>query len=364
MIPIYQPHQFTESIEYAKKAIDSNWISSQGEYLDSCKEIFKNKFGYKYVIFTSNGTTACHLMAEALKFKYPNIKNIVVPNNVYVAAWNTFKMSTDYNLIFVDADLETWNANYHELENLSPEDTAFLIVHNVGNIINVPKLKKRFPGFVFLEDACEGLMGKYENQYAGSASWVSAFSFFANKNLTSGEGGALVTQDKDIFEYLNSIKNQGAGGKTRYVFERLGYNYRMTNIQAAILQGQLENLDYIKKQKKRVFDKYTQELGMLINWGRIDVQKREEDTQHANWIFAFECISFPKSELEMTLFNNEIQTRPMFPPVNYHGHYSHIKTDTKNAKHLYESCLMLPSYPDLTDNQISFISDKIKNICT
>ena len=203
MIPIYQPHQFTESIEYAKKAIDSNWISSQGEYLDSCKEIFKNKFGYKYVIFTSNGTTACHLMAEALKFKYPNIKNIVVPNNVYVAAWNTFKMSTDYNLIFVDADLETWNANYHELENLSPEDTAFLIVHNVGNIINVPKLKKRFPGFVFLEDACEGLMGKYENQYTGSASWVSAFSFFANKNLTSGEGGALVTQDKDIFEYLN-----------------------------------------------------------------------------------------------------------------------------------------------------------------
>ena len=363
MIPIYQPHQFSQSVEYAKKAIDSNWISSQGGYLDSCKETFKNKFSYKYVIFTSNGTTACHLMAEGLKFKYPDVKNIIVPNNVYVAAWNTLKMSTDYNFIFVEPDLETWNADYSKLESCDPQDTAFLIVHNVGNVINVPKLKKRFPGFVFLEDACEGLMGKYENQYTGSASWLSAFSFFGNKNLTSGEGGVLVTEDEEIFQYLNSIKNQGSGGNTRYVFERLGYNYRMTNIQAAILQGQLENLSHIEKQKNRVFNKYTEELTTLINRGKIDIQKREEGTQHANWIFAFECIACPKAELEMALFNNEIQTRPMFPPVNYHGHYSHIKTETKNAKHLYESCLMLPSYPDLTDNQINFICDKIKNTC-
>ena len=132
MIPIYQPHQFSQSVEYAKKAIDSN-----------CKETFKNKFSYKYVIFTSNGTTACHLMAEGLKFKYPDVKNIIVPNNVYVAAWNTLKMSTDYNFIFVEPDLETWNADYSKLESCDPQDIAFLIVHNVGNVINVPKLKKR-----------------------------------------------------------------------------------------------------------------------------------------------------------------------------------------------------------------------------
>ena len=358
MIPIYQPYQSKKSVEYAKKAIDSNWISSQGEYLDSCKETFKEKFGYKYVIFTNNGTTACHLLAEGLKHKHPNIKNIVVPNNVYVAAWNAFKMSTNYNFIFVEPDLETWNADYTKLKNLDPETTAFLIVHNVGNIVNVPKLKEKFPGFIFLEDACEGLMGKYENSYTGTASWLSAFSFVGNKNLTSGEGGVVVTEDEEIFEYLNSVKNQGSGGKSRYVFERLGYNYRMTNIQAAILQGQLEDFDYVKEQKSRVFNKYLRELQ---DSSLIDIQKREENTEHANWIFALRLKAHIKTDLEMFLFNNNVQSRPMFPPVTHHKHYSNIKIPIANAQLLYDTCIMLPSYPDLTNNQISFICNKISN---
>ena len=362
MIPIYKPFKCRESVEYSKEAIDSNWISSQGLYLDSCKDIFKEKFGYKYVIFTSNGTTACHLMAEGLKFKYPSIKNIIVPNNVYVAAWNTFQMSTDYNFIFLEPNLDTWNAEYNDLNliKLNPKETAFLIVHNVGNIVNVPKLKEKFPDFVFLEDACEGLMGEYETLPTGQASWLSAFSFFGNKNLTSGEGGAVVTEDEEIFEYLNSIKNQGAGGKSRYVFERLGYNYRMTNIQAAILQGQLENIDYIKQEKSRVFEKYKEYLRGISG---IETQQIEEGTEPANWMFAIKYLNGPKTELEMSLFDNGIQTRPMFPPVTHHHHYSHIKITTSNAESLYDTCFMLPSYPDLTNNQIKFICNKIKSFC-
>tara|TARA_Y100000592_G_scaffold88365_1_gene144080 strand:+ start:3833 stop:4927 length:1095 start_codon:yes stop_codon:yes gene_type:complete len=360
MIPIYQPYKSEKSVGYAKDALESNWISSQGKYLDSCKELFKREFGYKYCIFTNNGTTACHLLAEGLKFKYPKIKNLVVPNNVYVAAWNSFKMSTDYNFIFLEPNLGTWNADYNQLpQNLNPEDTAFLIVHNVGNVVNVPELKRRFSDFVFIEDACEGLMGKYEGNFTGTASFLSAFSFFGNKNLTSGEGGVIVTEDEEAFKYLNSIKNQGAGGKSRYIFERHGYNYRMTNIQAAILQGQLEEIDVIKWQKERIFNKYLEELKYVPF---VAPQVIEDNTEHSNWIFAIKITDDNnwKKDLEISLFDQGIQTRPMFPPVNYHRHYHDIKTNITNAKTLYNSCIMLPSYPDLTNNQISFICDKIK----
>jgi perosamine synthetase len=363
MIPIYQPYKSEKSIEYAKDALESNWISSQGKYLDSCKELFKSEFDYKYCIFTNNGTTACHLLAEGLKFKYPKIKNLVVPNNVYVAAWNSFKMSTDYNFIFLEPNLETWNADYSQVGNLNPEDTAFLIVHNVGNVVNVPELKRKFKNFIFIEDACEGLMGKYEGAFTGSESFLSAFSFFGNKNLTSGEGGVVVTKDEETFKYLNSIKNQGAGGKSRYIFERLGYNYRMTNIQAAILQGQLEEIRTIRWQKQRIFNRYLEELKHVPF---VAPQATEHNTEHANWIFAIKIIDDNqwKKDLEISLFDQGIQTRPMFPPVNYHKHYHHIKTNITNAKILYNSCIMLPSYPDLTNNQISFICDKIKNFAT
>jgi len=359
VIPIYEPYKSEKSIAYANRALESNWISSQGEFLDSCKQLFKNTFDYKYIIFTSSGTTATHLMAEGLKYKHPNIKNLIVPNNVYSAVWNTFKMSTDYNFILLEPDVDTWNADYSLVpEDISPEDTAFLIVHNVGNVINVPKLQERFPGFMFLEDNCEGLTGKYNDIYSGSSSWLSSCSFFGNKTLTSGEGGAVVTEDEEIFEYLNSIKNQGIG-KERYVTDRLGYNYRMTNIQAAILQGQLEDYDDIKTKKRNIFEWYKNHLANAHEV--LQCQLVEEYTVHANWIFALKLKLHTKQDLAMYLFDRDIQTRPMFPPITYHKHYSNIDTDITKAEKLYNQCIMLPSFPVLTQNQVKYICDNIYN---
>ncbi len=134
----------------------------------------------------------------------------------------------------------------------------------------------------------------------------------------------------------------------------------MTNIQAAYLQKQLENIDYIKQEKSRVFDKYKEYLRGISG---IETQQIEEGTEPANWMFAIKYLNGPKKDLEMSLFDNAIQTRPMFPPVTYHRHYSHIKITTSNAEALYDTCFMLPSYPDLTNNQIKFICNKIKSFC-
>ena len=117
-----------------------------------------------------------------------------------------------------------------------------MIVHNIGNVIDVPMLKNRFPNTIFIEDNCEGFLGKYGDKYTGTDSFASSISFFGNKTLTSGEGGAFITNDCDVFEYINKIKSQGQSNE-KFIHDVLGYNYRMTNVQAAILLGQLECID-------------------------------------------------------------------------------------------------------------------------
>tara|TARA_R100000808_G_scaffold24433_1_gene56266 strand:- start:937 stop:2025 length:1089 start_codon:yes stop_codon:yes gene_type:complete len=357
IVPIYKPYESRHSKKYVNEAVESNWISSQGKFLDSCKERFKEKFNSDFVIFTNNGTSATHLLAIGLKYKHPNIKKLVVPNSVYVAAWNAFKMSTDYEFIVLPPDLETWNADFSVLDNLniSPEDTAFLIVHNVGNIINVPLLKRKYKDFVFLEDNCEGFTGRYETLYSGKASMAFSVSFFANKTITSGEGGAFVTDDEDLFLYLNSVKNQGVSSK-RYVFDKMGYNYRLTNLAAAVLQGQLEDIDVIKYLKSETFSNYKRELATVEE---VALQKVEDDTVHSDWMFAIKLLKSDRELLSNFLFENGYESRPMFPPMNHHKHYSHVSQCDK-AEVLYNQCIMLPSFPTLSKGQVKQICFLIK----
>ena len=211
MIPIYQPYFTQKNLEHAHKAIDSGWISSQGEYLDLSKNKLKELLGCKRLILTNNGTTATHLLALALKYKHPHITKIIVPNNVYVAAWNSFLFDKNYELIPIDSDLDTWNFDISKIKPLIDENTAILVVHNIGNIINVPRLKNLRPDIIFIEDNCEGFTGKYENIYSGTSNSTlcSSISFYGNKIITTGEGGAFLTNDDNIYNYISKAYSQG-----------------------------------------------------------------------------------------------------------------------------------------------------------
>jgi perosamine synthetase len=358
MIPIYKPYFTDQNLKYAHDAINSGWVSSQGEYLDLAKNRLKDLLDTKRVILTSNGTTATHLLALALKYKYPHIKKIIVPNNVYVAAWNSFLFDKEYELVPIDADIDTWNFDLDKLESVIDETSAVLIVHNIGNIINVPNLKKRFPNTVFLEDNCEGFLGKYNDKYSGTESFASSVSFFGNKTLTSGEGGAFITNDDDVFEYINTIKSQGQSNE-KFVHDVLGYNYRMTNVQAAILYGQLDVMDEIKEKKHKIFQQYK---SIFETNDKISFQKIDENTIHSEWMFGMrfnEFTSEQKKQLELHLFQHGIDTRPMFYEMNKHNYLSHIKNEDVIAKKLNDQCLILPSFPQLTESQVNFIGNKI-----
>jgi perosamine synthetase len=360
MIPIYKPYFTTKNLKFAHDAIDSGWVSSQGEFLDLVKNNLKKILGCKYLILTNNGTTATHLLSIALKFKYPNIKKILVPNNVYVAAWNSFLYDKNYELIPIDSDLNTWNFDFSKIEEKLDEDTAILVVHNIGNVVNVLELKRRFPNTIILEDNCEGFLGKYEGKFTGTKSFASSVSFFGNKTLTSGEGGAFMTDDYDVFKYINATKNQGQS-EIKFIHNQLGYNYRMTNIQAAILYGQLQDLEIIQKKKKIIFEQYKSFLGEIDG---IKFQKVDENTEHSNWMFAirFENIDkIKKKNLELFLFESGIDNRPMFYDIKKHNHLSNLNCETKNSESLQEQCIILPSYPELTESQVAYICNKIKS---
>lgn len=358
MIPIYKPYLPKHIIKYAYQALDSTWISSSGEYLNKAIDKLKDLFGYKYVLLTNNGTTAGHLMALGLKYKYPNSQKIIIPNNVYIAALNVFKMNPFFDFIPIDSNLDTWNGDYVNVKN---DNNIFLIVHNINSIINVPLLKQKFPNSIFIEDNCEGFLGKYNDKFTGTDSYISTVSFFGNKNITSGEGGAVMFSDDNLFEYLNSIRCQGYTNE-KFIFDKLGYNYRMTNLAASILYGQLLHIDEITELKKNVFDLYEKYFKDNEN---IIFQHTDNNTIKPNWMFGLRFKDIDEKKLkdfELTLYKNGIETRRMFPPITYHEHFKNEKTNIDNSKIIYETSLILPSYPELNKYQISKISDIVKKI--
>lgn len=353
MIPVYKPRIYKES---AFKAIESSWISSQGEYLRKTVELLKSFFNIPYVILMNNGTSSTHMLLKALQFKYPTVKKLYVPNNVFVAVWNVCFYENLYDLEVLEMDSKTLNMRVDkEYIDTLEKDSAVFIVHNVGNIVNVPRLKSLRPDLIFVEDNCEGLFGKYEDIYSGmsEASLCSSCSFFGNKIITSGEGGAFFTHDKEVYEYIYSTVHHGLGTQ-QFLYDRLGYNYRMTNIQAAFLYDQLQNIESILADKARVIRTYKESLSNE----EVLYPKEEENTEPSNWMFV--CgVQKPYSEVLNCMKAQNIDIRPFFYDIQEH---KHLQTIPRKPLQLLATFIMLPSYPDLTSDEIQSIVSTLKSI--
>lgn len=367
MIKIYEP-DIKKYKTSAMDAIESGWISNQGKYVELASIKLKEIMKVDYCILMANGTCATHCLFLSIKYKYPNINKIYVPNNAYVAAWNSALMCFDIDKLNVmKMDIDTWNINTDEEYILSLEtNSAVLIVHNLGNIINVPRLKSLRPDLIFVEDNCEGLFGKYNDIYTGTSndSLCSSISFYGNKSITTGEGGAFLTQHRDIYEHITLVYSQGMS-RTRYLHEVHAYNYRMTNIQAAFLYDQLNDIENILNVKKKVFDNYKKLLEPLIKQGKIALFKQEKNTESADWIFAVRIIGNEKTIEETTEFfnNSGVDIRPFFYPINEHKHLSSIENTDDVAYVLNREIIMIPSSPTIRiDEQKTVVNSIFKFI--
>lgn len=355
MIPVYKPYFPKGSLKYAHDALDSTWVSSKGMYLNKVKEKLSEYWGTEYIILTNNGTAANHLIAMALKEKYPARRNIITGNNVYVAAWNPFVLE-GFDIGAVEADEKTWNFDLSKLD----EHWSYIImgVHNLGNIINIPWLKSKLPNTPIIEDNCEGFGGEYEGQPSGTAAEMFSMSFFGNKNITSGEGGAFVTYDEESYDIAFRSWGQGmAQDGERFIHAGIGYNYRMTNVEAAILYGQLEIMDEIIERKEELYHHYESFFGLMNG---METQKTQLGTKHSNWMFGVRIPGGSYKDAGPFLSELGIETRPMFYPITHHGHFKDKRCKTDIAEKLSEEIIVLPSYPGITKSEQRFIIEGVK----
>jgi dTDP-4-amino-4,6-dideoxygalactose transaminase/GNAT superfamily N-acetyltransferase len=351
---------YTPSIEEYKKsaldAINTSWISHFGKYSDLANNKLKEITKTKYSILMANGTCATHCLFIALKFKYPNINKIYVPNNCYVAALNCALM--EYKIEQLEPlkmDDTTWNICTDEeyFKSLST-NSAVIIVHNLGNIINVPRLKRIRPDLIFIEDNCEGLFGKYENTYAGisESTLCSSASFHGAKIITTGEGGAFFTQDKEVYDLIYPLSRHGMS-EVKFIHNMFAYNYRMTNIEAAFLYDQLNDIDNILKNRHVIFKNYDNLFNDLVKINKIELLKHENDTEFSPWLYSIRIKGDNTHIQQKMLFFQEkgIDIRPFFYPINIHTHLINIENTDEISYKLNKEIFMIPSSSNITYEQ-------------
>lgn len=356
MIPVYIPWITDLEKKYINEAIDSTWISSTGKFINMAEEKFGEIIGNSNVLTANNGTNALHLCCISANVDRDSV--VVIPTLTYAAS--AFAVSyCNAKIEFIDSDPDTWNMDLEMLEDycVAFSPTHVMAVHLLGNPVDMVKLMELSIkyNFTIIEDACESIGANIYGTHTGNFSIASAFSFYGNKTLAVGEGGIIVTRDQDTLERAKLIRGQAQHPTKRYWHIDIGHNYRMTNIQAAILCAQIERYDEIIAEKERVSDTYHDNFK---SDSRIMTQKVLEGHKHGRWMIAIKT-PIRAFNLAVELKKLGIDTRPMFYPISTMPPYYNC-VDMPVANDLSDKCLMLPSYPLLSDDNIDYICDAIR----
>ena len=364
-IPMAIPDLSGNEQKYASEAVASSWISSIGPFIKRFETEFAESCNCDYALGTSSGTTALHLAVSGLGLKPGD--EVIVPSLTYISTANavTYCGATP---IFVDVDPATWCIDPTKIEAAITNKTKGIIpVHLLGHpadmdpIVNLATTH----GLWVVEDAAEAIFARYKGRLCGSLGNAAIFSFFGNKVLTSGEGGAVSCNDIHLRNRLSQLRGQGMDPNRRYHFPIIGFNYRMTNVAAAILCGQMERRDEILARRKEIVKLYDQQLATISG---IYVRTNASWATVSPWLAS--CIVNPdifgcdRNELAKGLRAEGIDTRPLFEPIHrmppYREAAKQRKTELPTTDRLADYGLMLPTYPQLSNDQVLFICERIR----
>lgn len=356
--PVYQPYLHGNEKKYVNECLDSTWISSKGKFIKEFEEKFADYIDVKFATGVSNGTIALHLALLALGIGKGD--EVIVPSFTYIASVNAIAY-TGAIPVFVDSMRDTWQMDSEDVKRKITEKTrAIMPVHLYGQMCNMDELTKiaREHNLFIIEDCAESFGSKFNNKYAGSFGDISCFSFFGNKTITTGEGGMVVTNDKTLYERAVHLKGQGLAKYREYWHDIIGYNYRMTNIVAAIGLAQLEQADEIINKKREIFDLYKNEL----KDSPLELHKEANNSVHTFWMINI-LVDEPstRDNLRDHLRSFGIETRPTFYPIHTMPMYSQKYHKLPVAEYLGWRGINLPSYPDLQLEDVKFICNKIKD---
>lgn len=354
MIPIYQPYLKGNVKKYVDDAMESTWISSRGKYLDLFAEGLSNLTNRRFVSLCSNGTTALDLAFKALGISMGD--EVVTVAFTYVASTNAILIQ-GATPVFVDINASDWNMNTALIEkHISSKTKAILVANVYGYPVDFIKIQSIADkhGLYIIEDAAESLGAEYKGQMSGSFGDISTFSFFGNKTITTGEGGAILTDNPELFNKIEVLKNQGNSVSRRYYHDCLGYNCRMTNIQAAIGLSQLEILDEILEKKSKIARTYRDSLSNHMRF-----QNETLDAKTSNWIVSGLFSTDADCErVTQALGKRGVETRPLFYPIDDFNFYSK-QNDLDITYDIYSRGICLPSFPGLELSELNFVIETI-----
>ncbi len=364
-IPVNEPVISKEAKKNVHQALETGWLSSAGPFVKQFETDFAKYLGVKHGISVVNGTAALHVALLALGIGKGD--EVIVPAFTMGSTWLAI-LYTGATPVFVDCELETFNIDVSKIEKkITNKTKAILPVHLYGHSSDMDAINKiaaKHKLYV-IEDAAEAHGGEYKGKRCGSMSNISCFSFYANKIITTGEGGMLLTDDDNIAKEAMKLKDLYHSDKKRFIHEKVGYNYRFTNLQAAVGCGELKNINKYIKKKIWMADKYEKGLRGVPG---IKTPVTMKDVKNVYWMYGIvidkKNFGMSKDELRAKLKESGIDTRDFFyPPEDQPVLKKFVKGEKfPNARYLADNGLYLPSGLAITTKQIARVVRVIRGL--
>ena len=378
MIPLSVPKISGNEWKYVKDCLDTGWISSAGEYVNKFELAIKDYTGSKYAIACINGTAGLHISLNLANIGSDDI--VIAPNLTFVATLNSISY-TGAQIILIDALNDSWQIDVNLIQKWLEKNTetkiikgkpatfqkssgkkigAIVPVYVLGGFVEIDKLLEISSkyGIPLIEDSTEAL-GSFKNKkHAGTFGLTGVISFNGNKIISTGGGGMILTDNKEIAIKAKHISTTAKKDSLHYFHDEIGYNYRLVNILAAIGLGQIENFNTILKRKKEIDFIYRNELNGI---GDIKFQKNSPSSNPNCWLFTFRTKTM--SKLLNYLNSNGIQSRPFWTPMNRLPMYSKLNyiSEYDYSNQFYEQCISIPSSSNLKQSDQEMVVSAIKN---
>jgi perosamine synthetase len=366
-IPVNEPLLDGNEKKYLCECIDTGWISSEGPFVKRFEEGFAARVGRKYGIAVSNGTVALDAAVVALGIGPGD--EVILPTFTIISCAASLVRAGAVPIV-VDCDPLTWNMNVDQIESkITPKTKAIMVVHIYGLPVDmkpVLEIADKY-GLKIIEDAAQMHGQTYQGRPCGSFGDISTFSFYPNKHITTGEGGMIVTDDESLAVRCRSLKNLCFQAKRRFVHEDLGWNFRMSNVQAALGVAQLERIDEFITRKRRMGQRYSELLKDLPG-----IHLPIASTEYAEsiyWVYGVvleDEVPFDAEEAMRRLGELKIGTRPFFWPMHEQPvfHKMGLLTATRcpNAERIARRGFYIPSGLALTDLQMERVADALHRL--
>lgn len=362
IIPVCQPTLEGNERKYVLECMDTNWISSRGKFVDEFEERFSHYCGVRFGITTNSGTTALHLALATMGLGDGD--EVIIPSFTMISTANAISY-LGAKPIPVDVEPETWNIDPDKIEEKITDKTRAIIpIHTYGHPADMDRLQSIADkyGLDIVEDAAEAHGAKYKGKRVGSFGKMAAFSFYANKIITTGEGGMIVTDDEELAERIGTLRNYGFTQERHFWHKVMGFSYRMTNLQAAIGLGQFEKIDELIQGRIDNARLYSKGLSDIPG---ITTPHESRDVKAVYWMYGVlveDAFGISKDELRQKLAARGIETRSFFIPIHLQPIYSYLLSDEfPVSEELGKKGFYLPSASNLRPDQIEFIVEVIRD---